>query len=54
MAGHLPVTGFLNVPELETQFLLFNFLILSQTQNTWGQNLFMTSCEFSDEICPTE
>lgn len=52
MTGHLPVTGFLNVPELETQSLLFNFLILSQMQDTWGQNLFMTSCEFLGEICP--
>lgn len=39
MTGHLPVTGFLNVPELETQSLLFNFLILSQMQDTWGAEL---------------
>lgn len=37
-----------------TQSLLFDFLILSQMQDTWGQNLFMTSCEFLCDVCPAD
>lgn len=52
-AGCLLVTGFLNVPELGTQSVVLNFLILSQMQDTWGWDSFMTSCEFLGEICPS-
>ena len=52
-AGHLLGTGFLNVLDLGTQSVLLHFLILSQMQDTWGCNSFMTSCEFLGETCPT-
>lgn len=37
--GHLPVTGCLNVAELQTQSLLLKFLILSQMPDTWRVEL---------------